>query len=365
MNVMIITTHMNMGGVGVYITDLSRYLHRYGHKVTVVSGGGELEGKLAEYGVKHHTADILTKQEFSLKVWKAVGAIGELAREEDTQVIHAQTRVTQIISEVVSRRTGIPFVSTCHGFFKHKRISRMLLPAWGNRVIAISNSVKGHLIRDFGVPENKISMVYNGIELARFSGISGRKDATMLREMGLPQDTFVVGTIGRLSPVKGYKYLVEAFSALAAEEPRARMVMVGDGPEKKSLEKQITSLGLAGKVSMVPGGQPPEEYLPMFDIFCSPSMHEGLGLSLMEAMAAERACVASDVGGLSELITDGRDGLLAPPGDVAALAKRLMELAKDDILRKDLAKAARRKAFDNYDIHTSVEKTIEVYQEVL
>ena len=108
-----------------------------------------------------------------------------------------------------------------------------------------------------------------------------------------------------------------------------------------------------------------EKYLFLMDIFCMPSMHEGLGLSLMEAMAAGRACIASNVGGLPELITNEKDGILVPPGDSEALSRGILRLLDDGGLRRSLAENARKKAFDDFSIERSVKRTIEVYREVI
>jgi glycosyltransferase involved in cell wall biosynthesis len=183
--------------------------------------------------------------------------------------------------------------------------------------------------------------------------------------IGFPGDATVVGAIGRLSPVKGFRYLISAFEEVASRDAKAHLLIIGEGPEKEILQKQILTSGVADRILLIARGAPLEKYLSLGDIYCVPSVNEGLGLSLMEAMAAGRACIASDVGGISELIINETDGILVPPEDPEALAAAILRLAADVRFRQQLAKNARRKAADNFSIIDSVAKTVKVYEEVI
>ncbi len=365
MKILLLTTHLNIGGVGVYTVNLARHLKKEGLDVTVASGGGELERVLSEDGVPHVALDIRTKVEFGVKVWKAVPALVKLIASGPFQLLHAQTRVAQVLGCLAGKITGVPLVSTCHGFFKHRRLSRRIFPCWGERVIAISKSVRGHLLEDFSVPPGRVTMIYNGIELERYVFLGPGKDHGLMREIGLSTGATVAGAVGRLSSVKGFKYLISAFKDVVSRRPGIQLLLVGEGPEEDALHRQVRELGLENKVFFTPGGGGMEKYLSLLDIFCLPSLHEGLGLSLMEAMAAARACIASNVGGLSELITSGVDGILVPPKDAEALSAAISRLAEDTRLRQELAKNARKKAAMSFSIEESVARTIEVYEQVL
>ncbi|MDP8299023.1 MAG: glycosyltransferase, partial [Candidatus Tantalella remota] len=144
-----------------------------------------------------------------------------------------------------------------------------------------------------------------------------------------------------------------------------QLVMVGEGPEENNLKDQIRDLDLEDKVFITPGEVSLEQYMTLFDIFCLPSIHEGLGLSLMEAMAAGRACIATNVGGLAELITDEQDGILIPVADSQALAVAVKRLAEDFPLRERLANVARKKAFNKFAIEDNIERMIEMYKGVV
>src|SRR3990167_8758884 len=139
MRILLLTTHLNIGGISTYTVSLAKALKKKGHEGFVMSGGGMLMAELAQSGVSHINIDILTKSELSPKVFRAVLEISKIVKRTGIDIIHSQTRVTQVTGFFVSRLCGIPLVTTCHGFF-NKNIGRIILPSWGERVIAISDA---------------------------------------------------------------------------------------------------------------------------------------------------------------------------------------------------------------------------------
>ncbi|MCK4852482.1 MAG: glycosyltransferase family 4 protein [Candidatus Omnitrophica bacterium] len=365
MKVLLLTTHINVGGIGIYTVNLAGYLQKAGADVTVVSGGGELESILSKEGVRHIKMDILTKSEFGIKVWKTLPAFARLVKDGDFDLVHAQTRVAQVLASLSRRLTGVPFITTCHGFFRFKRFGRRIFPLWGDRVIAISRNVKAHLIHDFTVPEEIVRLVYSGIEVERFTDRTSPGDAGLRRDLGLVPGGVTIGSVGRFSPVKGYSFLIKAFREVMAAFPDASLLLVGRGPEKEMLGRLAAGLGISDNVFFAEGRKAPlEEYLALMDVFCLPSLAEGLGLSLMEAMASGCACVASDVGGLSELIVSGEDGILVPPRAPERLAAAVTRLLKDPGLRRTFSGRCREKARRDFSIRDSAARTMAVYREV-
>ena len=365
MKILLLTTHLNTGGISTYMVNLARHLKSGGQDVTVVSGGGNLTEKLEQEGIAHVTLDIRTKSEFGIKVWKALPELKRIVAEGGYDLIHAQTRVAQVLAALVQRSVGVPFVSTCHGFFKSRRIGRRLFPCWGELVIAISRSVGSHLAEDFGVPEERIRMIYNGIELDKYRSSGTVTGKSVLKKtIGMEDEVFTVGTVGRLSPVKGHVYLIDAFREVTREHPQMQLLVVGEGPDEKMLKEKVRKAGIADKVFFAPGNDASlEEYFSVMDVFCLASTSEGLGFSLMEAMAAGRPCIASNVGGLAELIVNSEDGLLVPARDASALGGAIYNLFSDGNLRQRLSEKARDKAFKSFSIEDSVRKTLEVYEE--
>ena len=364
MNILLLTTHLNKGGIAFYTVNLAKHLKAKGENVLVSSAGGDLEEVLEEYGVTHIKLDVKTKSEFGPKTIKATPKLITLVRDRGIDLIHAQTRVTQVMSEVASRVTGIPYVTTCHGFFNYKRLSRRIFPCWGKRVVAISKAVEDHLTEQLKVSSEIIRQVYNGIDLSPYKDENLTKDRTLAEALGIGEDAFVVGSVGRLSSVKGYKYLIEAFNDFSENMQKGRLLLVGEGPEEKALKEQVEQLGLKDKVIITPGEKQINKYLSLMDVFCLSSIHEGLGLSLIEAMAAGKACIASDIGGLSELIESEKDGLLVKPASSEELGKAILLLAEDENLRMRLSANARKKS-TAFSIEDSVERTLSVYREAV
>ncbi|MBU0683290.1 MAG: glycosyltransferase family 4 protein [Candidatus Omnitrophota bacterium] len=364
MKILLLTTHLNIGGVGFYTVNLAKYLKKRNVDVIVVSSGGDLEEILVRERIPHIKIDIRTKFEFSFKILKVVPVLFNLVKKEHIQVIHAQTRVTQVLAWIVSRITRIPFISTCHGFFKSQRLSRKLFPCWGEKIIAISVSVKEHLLEDFFIPNKRVELIRNGIEVNRFVKIASETRSNLIKKMNWSRDVIIVGSVGRLSPVKGFNYLISAFKRAKADNDKLKLLIVGEGKQESVLKQQVESAGLSGEVLFVSGRESLEYYLSAMDIFCLSSVSEGLGLSLMEAMATGIACIASSVGGLVELINDGVDGLLVPAKNVEKLSATIIRLAGDDVFRTLLKKNAQKKAIENFSIEKSVEKTIKVYREM-
>ncbi|MFQ5952244.1 MAG: glycosyltransferase family 4 protein [Candidatus Omnitrophota bacterium] len=367
MNVLLLTTHLNSGGIGTYTVNLAKYLKRAGVGVVVSSSGGDLEEVLKQNSIQHISLDVKTKFEFGFKMWKALPSLMRIVKDNKIDLVHAQTRVTQVLGQLVDLSAAVPFVTTCHGFFEYRRLGRRLFPCWGRKVIAISKSVQRHLVEDFHLAGDRVAQVYTGIEIDRYSNLdAGAKDAELGKRIGLSENALLVGTIARLSPVKGNKYLISAFERASARNTSMQLLIVGDGPEKDSLERQVRQAGISDKVFFTSGNDASlERYFSLMDIFCLASVKEGLGLSLIEAMAAGRACIASNIGGLTELIAQEKDGILVPSEDPEALSSAILRLTEDTGLRKKLGEAAREKALSGFSIESSAAKTIEVYKQVL
>jgi glycosyltransferase involved in cell wall biosynthesis len=364
MKILIAATHLNKGGIAFYSVNLARQLKLFGAVPVVLSSGGDLTEALDRERIMHVEMPIRTKAEFGFKMWRALPEVARMATSGGFDIIHSQTRVTQVMSEFVSRMSGIPYVTTCHGFFKHRRLSRRLMPCWGEKVIAISKSVRDHLLRDMRLPEQKVELVYNGIDLDQFEFPPEDARSEVLREAGIREDTLVIGAVGRLSGVKGFRYLVEAFDIAASEIKNISLLVVGQGPDEADLLKQASQSASSDRMFFIPGSRPLADYLAAIDIFCMPSLHEGFGLAVVEAMASGKACIVSGVGGLTEIVTSGEDGMVVAPASGEELGKMIMKLAGDPALMFRLSDAARKRALD-FSLEKSVKATMNVYESVL
>jgi glycosyltransferase involved in cell wall biosynthesis len=232
-------------------------------------------------------------------------------------------------------------------------------------VIAVSAEVAGHLEKDFKVAGQRIELVNNGIDAGRFCrrGDTGRN--RVRRELGVGDSQVLIGSVGRLSDVKGHIYLVEAMKEVVSRYPQAQLLIVGEGKMKEEILALRSLLKLEKNIQLIPGLDDPREALAAMDIFVMPSLKEGLGLALMEAMASGLPVVASDVGGIKSLVSDGVNGLLVSPGKPALIAQALLRLIASPEERAKLGSRAVSDIINNYPLEQMAQKTERAYEQCL
>ncbi len=362
MKILILTTHLNAGGIATYVTSLARGLTHEDQGVFVASSGGSKEQALEAMQVEHIPLDIRTKCEVSAKVYRALRPVVNCLRENHIQVIHAQTRVTQVVAQLASQITGVPCVTTCHGFFK-KRLVRRLMPCWGHAVIAISQAVADHLHKDFGVEEKRIHLVHSGVDVADYPDLS--EDIKMVEKRKLSLKTGpVIGIIARLSDVKGHRYLIEAMPRIIQDYGDASLLIAGQGRLEEELRAIVRRMHLENHIVFHPFFSSNADVLPLLDVFVMPSLQEGLGLSVMEAQAAGLPVVASCVGGLPTLVEEGKTGLLVPPGSPERIAQAVLEILRDREKAREMGRTAREFIKNNFSMQQMARETLEVYRKV-
>jgi L-malate glycosyltransferase len=363
MNILYLANHLNVGGITSYIFSLAKGLKQQGDSVYVASAGGELQERFLAEGINCVQIPIRTKSELSPKIAVSFFKLLAYLKREQIEIIHANTRVTQVLAFYLERFSGKPYVSTCHGFFK-PRLSRKLFPLWGKRAIAISAAVKKHLIADLRVKAELVSMVSNGIDLEKFQLTGKLVKSEAKQALGLGAG-LIIGIVARLSDVKGHIYLIEAMREVVKKIPAAQLLIVGEGKTERDLKELSRSLGLEKSVVFIPSIDDTRKALAAMDVFAMPSLNEGLGLGLMEAMATGLAVVGSDVGGISGLIQNGINGILVKPGSVTELAAALLELLQDEGKRKACGENARLFIHGNFPQEKMIAETRKVYEECL
>lgn len=364
MKILLITTHLNFGGISSYALSLARKLKEKNHDVWVASSGGALTETLKKYAVPHLRINIRTKSELSPKVFLTALRLLIFIKENKIEIIHAQTRVTQVTASFLSKLARIPYVTTCHGFFKPK-ISRKICKCWGDKVIAISEPVRAHLVNDLKVPKNKIELIYNGIELKDFSHTYTKQEIVDFKNEFKIKDGPVVGIIARLSLIKGHKYLLTAAKEILKTNKDAQFIIIGDGPEKKNLLELSRSLKIENNIYFIPSTLETKKPLSVMDIFVMPSLQEGLGISILEAMACGLPVVASNVGGIYSLIKDGKNGFLVPPKDPESLKEAILKLLNNKKMAESFGVFSQEIARDNFSLDKLISKVEEVYKKTI
>ncbi|MBI4707422.1 MAG: glycosyltransferase family 4 protein [Candidatus Omnitrophica bacterium] len=365
MNILFLANHLNTGGITSYVFTLACGLKKKGHRVFVASGGGELVQRFINEGITHIDVPMRTKQALSPQILFSAIKLSKIIRKENIDLLHSQSRTTQVLGCLLQHRARIAHISTCHGFFK-PRFLRKFFPFWGERIIAVSDSVKEHLINDFGVKDERINVVHSGIDVERFSELPN-SDLTIQLGVNRRQETGdpLIGVVARLSEEKGHIYLIEAMQQVIKEFPQAKLLIAGEGKMKKVLISLAGSLGIEKNVSFIPTVKDAREIYALIDIFVLPSTKEGLGLALMEAMASEKPVIGTAVGGIKTLIKNGFNGLLVAPADPAALAGAIIRLIRNQQERKILAESAKTFIAQNFSQEKMAQETERVYLECL
>jgi glycosyltransferase involved in cell wall biosynthesis len=224
--------------------------------------------------------------------------------------------------------------------------------------IAISEAVKERLIAD-GVPREKTMVVHEGVDVERIVHLA---PASVHAAFFLPTHAPIVGNIGALVQQKGQHHLIDAAAIVVRRMPDARFVICGEGELRPTLEDQIKRKHLERHVFLAGFRPDVLGLLKTFDVFALSSLHEGMCTSLVDAMAASKAAVATDVGGVPEVLADGETGFLVPARDHEAMAERIVELLSDEPLRRRMGAAALHRAREQFTVERMVSGTLGVYE---
>jgi glycosyltransferase involved in cell wall biosynthesis len=282
------------------------------------------------------------------------------------QLVHAHGFKAATLARLPARANGVPCLVTVHGDLAHgaggrlavfyRGLERHFAP-WTSGYITVSAWLARLLEDSFAVPGERISVIPNGIA-AGFSGSSG--------DDGLPFDgpAPVVGTVARLAPQKGVAYFLQAAAQVSRQMPEARFAVVGDGPLRGELEAMCRKLGLAERVVFTGHRNDVPALLRRFTVFVLPSLSEGQGITVMEAMAAGCPVVATNTGGVPELVKHGCSGLLTEPGRADQLAQAMLCLLRDPRLRQELAGQAQSSAA-RYGLEPMIRETAAVYRRIM
>jgi len=322
----------------------------------VASSGGSWIGILEDTGAKHKLIPIKTKSIVSLKIWFSLFFVKNLIVREKIDVVHCNTRVTQCLGGLIRLFLKIPYISVYHGFYR-PGFFRKLFPFHGSLSIAVSKKVKRHLIRDLGAEENKVRVVYNGVDIDEFSPGPGQKESR-----GFSSKDFLIGILGRVSQEKGHFLALEAFKKLLARYKNIYLLIAGEGKLKGKLEKAISAGNLEANIRFLP--LPPGEFLDLIDLLIAPSAKEGFGYSVVEAFAKKVPVIGYCTGGIPEIIRSRENGILFYNYEPFSLAAVIEEIISDDSLRKKIVENAAQDVF-KFSLAQMASQTLQVYKEVI
>lgn len=244
---------------------------------------------------------------------------------------------------------------------------RKVMRFFVHRYIAVSQDLEQWLLDTVAVSPKKVVQIYNGVDHARFSSSSSVAEVCGLPEEFGGDDLIIIGTVGRAAAVKNQISLLEAFELIRKNEPllaeRLRLIIVGDGPEFKSLEAKVADAQLQDSVWLAGNRNDIPELLKNFDIFVLPSLGEGISNTILEAMSCRLPIIATNVGGNPELVNE-TNGILVPVDDSERLANAIVTLAKDDQQRERLATESLARVTSEFCWNRTVDRYLSIYEEL-
>jgi glycosyltransferase involved in cell wall biosynthesis len=329
--------------------------------------------RLEQAGVRWQVFPILTR---SINPFRDLIALRQLVirfRLERPDIVHTHTSKAGALGRLAAWIAHVPVVvHTPHGHVFYGHFGRLaswlflqverLLAKRTTWMIALTEAERDeHLVRGVGRAD-RFAVVPSGIDLERFR-TAGAKVRRRPAGFDCPPDAIVVGSVGWLTPVKGHRVLLEAAASLREEWPHLHLVIIGDGPLRDGLERLARRRGISKTVRFLGARADVLDCLAGMDIYVQPSLNEGMGRALIEAMAAGRPMVASRVGGIPAVVQDRETGLLVPPNDPAALARAIDELLRKPDWARELGAAAQASIGERFSQVAMVRAIESVYEQ--
>ena len=333
---------------------------RFRYTILCLSSRGEMADEVLGAGVNLEVRKVRFRTFF-----RDIGNLAHWFRTQRVRVIHSHMFYASLCSRIAGLRAGVPvLVTTEHGKEPWKKWWQIKLDNFLSRKtyyhIAVSVDVRNIRIRRDGVSPDRITVIPNGVPIPQKTNES-RVRKGLRAEFGFEDDTFVIGTVGRVIGAKDYPLLLEALVLVRKSIPHSHWLQVGDGPDREKIMGLAEKLGLSSSVTFAGRRSDVGDLLEAMDVWVMSSAREGLPVALLEAMAAGKPIVATDVGGIPDAVDNDISALLVPAGDAEALAGCIVKIREDVQLAGKLASAARERAMRKFGIEAVTRKIENIY----
>ncbi len=352
MHILMTRPYLEGGGATSSLLNLAGGLVKRGNAVHIATSGGLWLSRARTLGLPVHQTVLAPST--PLHLFLAARQIKQLVHEHHIDLIHSHHRFANLAARLAVRGLSVPLVTTVHEYTRNfHQLTRWSL---GDEIITFSKALKGHLMDHYEVPAEKISVVTMGVAqfgVAQFGKLSNIKRPS-------------IGCIARLSPEKGVDILLQALAHIIRTTPhRPHCYILGDGPQLDNLKAQANKLNINNFVKFTGWQENIKNFIVQCDCLVLPSYHEGFGLVVLEGWLEERPTIGSQVGGIAELIEDGNNGVLVPPGNFRALAGAILQLLENPELARQMGKRGRLEILPNYTIDKMVNETEQIYTRLL
>lgn len=376
-----IITRLNIGGPAQHVVFLTQGLDSGVFQSKLVFGAvdrgeGDMSYLLSGRGLAVVELDCLKNGAGLLGNLKAMLRLYQLIRREKPHLVHLHLLKARFLGGLAAKAAGAPCIlETFHGdlftgYYGSLKTQAILMAERFlgyfvmHKVVAISERVRENILRFRVAPPRKVTVVPLGLELEKFMHVetfAGRLRA----ELGIKKNNLLVGIIGRMVPIKGHRYFLQAAREVLRVRPNVSFIVVGDGVLRKSLESECRQLGISESVFFLGWRRDVAKIYADLNVVVMSSLNEGTPVSLIEAMAAGKAVVGTAVGGVPDVVEDGVTGLLVPPEDPGALAGAIVKLLANDGLRRLLGGRAKAAVYPKYDVSGLVQDTKSLYLNLL
>lgn len=357
-----VITGLGTGGAEQQVADLGRVMADRGHTVSIVSLTDEAQPVPIDARIDVRMLG-LAKHPAALA--RCLHALRRTLIQFAPDVVHSHMFHANLLTRLMRPTLAVPrLISTSHSTQEggHLRlIGLRWTDRWADRTIGVSDAVVRNLLVHRACPAAKLGTVHNGIDVTRFAPGSALRTTTRAA-LGIDADTPLLLAVGRLVPAKDYPNLLTAFAQMAQQNPKAILAIAGAGPGHAALVEQAQKLGLADRVRLLGVRRDIPALMNAADLFVSSSAWEGFGLVVAEAMACEKIVVATDCGGVREVV--GSCGHLVAPGDSLALADACIAALKLPATSAEAAgRAARARIVQHFSLDTAVDRWLRLYGE--
>lgn len=331
--------------------------------------------QLKSEDIKFIQSPFLVRRINIIKDLEALFDMWRVIKKNNPLIVHTHSSKAGLLGRLAAKLAGVPIlVHSPHGhvfvgyFGPIKTKIFIILERLAFRItdkmVALTQREKEDHIRLRIGSEDTFVIIHSGVELNKFKEMPFEKTQNFKREMGLPENAFIIGTSGRLEPVKGPEFLIKAAPSIISQYPNAFFLFAGDGSLRRDLKKKALDLGIEKNIVFLGWREDIAKIISIFDVFVLPSLNEGMGRVLVEAMALGKPIVASNAGGIPDLVTHGKNGFLVPPKNPRELAKYIQILLEDKEKRAKMGLAGKQMAL-NFSKETMVKKIAELYQHLM
>ena len=370
LSILLLGTQMAVGGAQKVFLDQAVWFHARGHRVTTAFFYDR--DNLHEKWQDEYSFPIINLSTFrkgrrtiqnGFSILKGLWRLWNLLHREQFDVIETFTHDSNMLALPFAWAARVPVrIATHHGIVAGISLWREKLHAWminhdiAHCIVAVSALTRQKLLEE-GIRGDRIVVIPNGIVPLRVEGVN---KSEVRKEAGVGADDPFLLAVGRLVYSKAHEILIASMPAVLKRFPNAKVGICGDGVLRSRLEQQIQSLGLSNSVKLLGHSDHVAKFLAGADIFVMPSLWEGLPIALLEAMSAGLPVIATNVEGVEEVVTEGKNGLLVPVGDIRALSDAILRLLADPQLRYKMGIASKKKVLASYTVDQMCEKYLEL-----